>query len=59
MMSILCELLINVFISFILTRKSPISKAWFPYDHLDCPNHPSRLKIGPSDWDDHMETQQR
>ena len=31
-------------------------KAWFPYDR---PDRPSRLKIGPSDRDDHMETQQR
>ena len=28
-------------------------QAWFPYDR---PDRPSRLKIGPSDRDDHMET---
>ena len=34
-----------------------VHKAWFPYDR---PERPSRLKIwGPSDRDDHMETQQR
>ena len=33
-----------------------VHKAWFPYDR---PDRPSRLKIGPSDRDDHMETQQR
>ena len=31
-------------------------KDWFPYDR---PDRPSRLQIGPSDRDDHMETQQR
>ena len=36
-----------------------INKAWFPYDRPDRPDRPSRLKIGPSDRDDHMETQQR
>ena len=36
--------------------KNEVHKAWFPYDR---PDRPSRLKIGPSDRDDHIETQQR
>ena len=30
-----------------------------PGFHTNRPERPSRFKIGPSDWDDHMETQPR
>ena len=35
------------------------SKGWFPHNHPDHPNHPSRLKIGSVDLNDYMATLQK